>query len=333
MKIPGVLALLLAWFPVGPVAAAGESGPLVIYSGRGEAFVDDLIHRFEREANQPVQVRYGQTAELAATILEEGRHSPADVFFAQDSGALGALSRAGRLQPLPDDVIDAVEPRFRSPRRQWVGVAGRARVVVYNTRQLTEADLPDDLFGFCDSRWNGRLGWAPANGSFQAFVTALRVREGEARARDWLRGIQANAPRVYPKNAPIVAAVAAGEIDAGFVNHYYLFRFLAEQGESFPARNYHPRAGDEGALVNVCGVGVLDTARRPEAATRFIRFLLGPDAQQYLADQTYEYPLAGGARLNPLLPPLEQIKTPDLDLGQLEDLDGTLKLLQDVGIL
>lgn len=104
-------------------------------------------------------MRYGDTAEMAATILEEGKNSPADVFFAQDAGTLGALASQGRLQALPQPLLDQVDPRFRDPAGRWAGASGRARVVAYNTG-LTEADLPDSIIGFTDPQWRGRVGWA-----------------------------------------------------------------------------------------------------------------------------------------------------------------------------
>jgi iron(III) transport system substrate-binding protein len=308
------------------------SGDLTIYSGRSEELVGPLLAQFEAETGLNVEVRYGDTAQMAATILEEGQNSPADIYYGQDAGGLGALAKAGRLAALPDTLLNQVEPRFRSPDGLWVGISGRARTVVYNTNQLSEADLPDDIFGFCAPEWRGRLGWAPTNGSFQAFVTALRVVEGEDRAREWLSCIQANEPQVYPKNTPIVAAVGAGEIDAGFVNHYYLFRFLAEDPD-FPARNYSPRSGDVGAMVNVAGTGIVNTTDNRDAAEAFINFMLRQSSQEYFNIETMEYPLTGNLTLNPLLKPLSQIGTPDVDLSNLDDLPGTLELLQELGAL
>jgi iron(III) transport system substrate-binding protein len=308
------------------------SGDLTIYSGRSESLVGPLIEQFEQETGLNVEIRYGSTTEMAATILEEGTNSPADIYYGQDAGALGALAKAGRLSPIPEILLNKVEPRFRSIAGLWVGTSGRARTVVYNTNRLTEADLPDDIFGFCAPEWAGRLGWAPTNGSFQAFVTALRVAEGEDRAREWLACIQANEPGIYPKNTPIVEAVGKGEIDAGFVNHYYLFRFLAEEPD-FPARNYHPRSGGIGAMTNVAGVGIVDTTDNRVAAEALIKFLLRESSQQYFNSETNEYPLSADIALNPLLVPMSNIDTPDIDLSDLDDLEGTLQLLQELGIL
>lgn len=312
---------------------AGEGGTLTIYSGRNEELVGPLIEQFEQQSGIDVEVRYGDTAELAATILEEGDNSPADVFFAQDAGALGAVQAADRFEELSDEITGRVEERFRSEEDEWVGVSGRARVVVFNTATYTTTDLPDSIFGYTDPKFRGRIGWAPTNGSFQAFVTALRVLEGEDRAREWLEGIQANEPKVYENNTAVVNAVASGEIDVGFVNHYYLFRLLAENGEGFGARNYYFTNGDPGSLINVAGAGVLSTSDNKPAADQFVEFLLSDEAQQYFADETYEYPLVEGIEPNEALPRLDEIETPNINLSDLDDLQGTLQLLQDLGIL
>jgi iron(III) transport system substrate-binding protein len=315
-----------------PATPAATEGQLVIYSGRSESLIGPLIKTFETESGLRVSVRYGDTAEMAATILEEGRNSPADVFFAQDAGALGALAAVGRLQALPAEVLEQVPLHFRSSQGNWIGISGRARTVVYNTDLVAESELPDTIWGFTDPRWRSRLGWAPTNGSFQSFVTALRLLEGEERAREWLQAMIANDIKVYANNTAIVEAVIKGEIAAGFVNHYYVLRAQAERGGNLPARN-HFLAGDAGALVNVAGVGILDTARHPEAALSFVRFLLSPTSQRYFVEQTREYPLVAGIAPSPELKPLAELATPAIDLNNLSDLQGTLVLLQEVGAL
>lgn len=331
------LALALVAGACGDDDAGGDGGgdeaaELVVYSGRNEELIGPLIEQFEDETGIDVQVRYGDTAEMAAQILEEGSNSPADVFFGQDAGALGALAAEGRLQPLAQEQLDLVPPGLRDDEGDWVGISGRSRVVVYNTQRLTEADLPDSILGFTDPAWKGRIGWAPTNGSFQAFVTALRVLEGEDGARAWLEGIKANDVVAFDNNIAIVEAVAAGEIDAGFVNHYYLHRFLADD-PSYPAANKVYGGGDPGALVNVAGVGILDTVDHLDAANAFVDFLLSGEAQRYFADETFEIPLAGGVAPAPGVPTLDQLQPPELDLNDLDDLQGTLDLLTSVGVV
>ena len=245
------------------IEVASKPGSLVVYSGRSESLVGPIIDQFREATGIDVSTKYGGTGEIAATILEEGNNSPADVFFAQDPGGLGAVAQAGMFSVLPDDVTGLVSDWAQSPGGLWVGISGRARTLIYNTERLTEEDLPASIFDLTDPKWKGRLGWAPTNGSFQAMVTAMRVLWGEEKTKEWLEGIKANEPGVYPKNTPQVAAAAAGEIDIGLVNHYYLHRFLQEEGDAFGARNYHPTAGGPGSLVMVAGAGVLKTSREP----------------------------------------------------------------------
>lgn len=315
-----------------PTATADAETSITVYSGRSEELVGPLLEQFTEETGIEVEARYGDTAEMANLILTEGENSPADVFFAQDAGALGAVAREGLLSELPSELLDQVDPRFRSPTGEWVGVSGRARVVAYNTDTLAESDLPDSIFGFTDPEWDGRIGWAPTNGSFQAFVTALRVIEGDERTREWLEGIQANDPKVYEGNNPALDAVIAGEVDVAFINHYYLMRRLAES-PNVSAANYFLTGGDPGALVNVAGAGVLSTSDAPDPAERLIAFLLSDEAQAYFAQETKEYPLTDAVEADAELPPLSEIGTPEIDLSDLSDLEGTLELLQEVGIL
>lgn len=318
-----------------PVEVPADSGSLVVYSGRSEALVGPIIAQFSEATGIDVDVRYGSTAEIAALLLEEGANSPADVFFAQDPGGLGAVAKAGLFAPLSEEILSRVPERFRSPDGLWVGISGRARVVVYNTDALQPEDLPADIWDFTDPQWSGRIGWAPTNGSFQAMVTAMRTVWGDERTREWLVGIQNNEPVVFESNAPIVEAVGAGEIDVGFVNHYYLYRFLAEHGESFKARNHFLSGGGPGSLIMVAGAGRLANGKNEENAKRFLQFMLSPVAQQYFASQTYEYPLVEGTVTAPGLPPLAELDAMalEIDMADLDDLQGTTQLLQDVGVL
>jgi iron(III) transport system substrate-binding protein len=306
---------------------------VTIYSGRNEKLIGDLVAQFERATGIDAEVRYGDTAELAATILEEGDKSPADLFWAQDAGALGAVARENRLTALPDDLLQRVDARFRSKQGLWAGTSGRARVLVYNTEQLTEADLPASVFDLTDSKWKGKIGWAPTNGSFQSFVTAMRVLRGDDAARAWLEGIKANEPVTFEGNSPIVRAVGAGEIAVGLVNHYYLYEIKAEEGEDFPAANHFFAPGDPGNLVNVAGVGILRTAKHAEQALRFADYLLSWEGQAYFAERTFEYPLIEGVKPRADLVPLDEIQSPEIDLSDLADLQGTLQLLTEVGVI
>ena len=316
-------------------SAAGEPadedpGEITIYSGRGESLVGALLERFEAETGIRVKVRYADTAQLAVAILEEGDRSPADVYYAQDAGALGALAGAGALAALPGSVLDRVDARFRDAEGRWVGTSGRARVLVISPERVPNP--PSSIFDLTEPEWRGRVGWAPTNGSFQAFVTAMRQIHGDDVTEQWLRDMIANEVREYPKNSPQVQAVGDGELDIGLVNHYYLYRFLDEDPD-FAAANHFTDPGLAGALINAAGVGMLSASDNRGNALRFIEYLLGEHAQEYFREQTSEYPLAAGIAARSELTPLEQLDPPSLALTSLADLEGTLELLQEVGAL
>lgn len=325
----GVFALLTTW-GVG-LASAALAQTLTIYSGRGEALIGPLIEQAEQELGFDIEVRYGDTAELAATILEEGNNSPADLFFGQDAGALGALAQEGRTADIPEDLLSQVDERFRSPNGQWIGISGRSRVINYNTDLVEPSELPDSIWELTEPEWQGKVGWAPTNGSFQAFVTALRLVEGDDRALEWLEGMRDNGAVVYNNNTAIVEALGRGEIELGLVNNYYLYRFLAEDPD-FPVAQHYTR-GDAGSMINVAGVAILDTTDQQEEAEAFIRYLLTPEGQEFFAQETKEYPLVVGIDPPENQLTIDEINPPRIDLSDLADLEGTLELLQQVGVL
>ena len=325
-------------------AACGEGTPatapdepedvsLTVYSGRDEEFIGPLFERFQDDTGIELEVRYGDSAELAATILEEGEASPADVFVSQDAGALGVVAADGLLTEIDDEILQRVDERFRSPQGLWVGISGRARVIAYNTETVSGAELPDTVFDLTGPEYEGRVGFPPTNASFQAFVAAMIISEGEETTRDFLQGLADNEPRLFESNSDTVRAIAAGEIDLGLVNHYYRFEVEAEDGP-IPVENHFLAGGDPGALVNAAGAGVLATSEAREAAMRLVDYLTADEGQTYFATETYEYPVVPGVEPGEELVPLDEIESPAIDLSDLgETLEPALRLLAEVGLL
>lgn len=329
-----VVALVSA---VGLAACSSEGGDggdeLVIYSGRNENLIRPILERFENERDIKISVRYGDTAEMAAAILEEGENTKADVFISQDAGALAALAGRDLLGTLDEAALQVVAERFRDPDGRWVGVSGRARVYAYNTEAVQESELPEDVFELTGPEWKGRVGLPPANASFIAFVSALTEKHGAERTKQFLTDLKANGLKTYDNNLVTIEAVANGEIDLGLVNHYYLYSAFKERPE-LPVKNFFPGQKDgSGTFVNVAGVGILDGTDRREQADELVEFLLGTEAQEYFSEETTEYPLRDGVAADPQLPALASIKTIDVPLADLgEDLEATLDLIREVGL-
>jgi len=304
---------------------------LTIYSGRSEEFIAPFFANWEQESGIKLNIRYGDSAELAAQILEEGENSPADLFLSQDAGSLGAVSGAGLFTTLPAGVGAQIEDIYIAGNRTWIGVTGRARVFAY--RPSAVSVLPQSVTDLTKPSYKGRVGIAPSNASFQAFVTALINEKGAQLAENWLKAMKDNGAQIYLKNSAIVEAIDKGEIDLGLVNHYYTWEVSQALGRAIDVENGFFAPGDIGNLVNVSGVGILATSEKQEAAQDLINYLTSDLAQAKFVEDTHEYSLIPGAKAPASLPELKSIGSPKVDLASLEKVQATQDLLTKVGLL
>jgi iron(III) transport system substrate-binding protein len=308
-----------------------EPVTLTIYSGRGESLVGKLFEQIPDDAPFRVEVQYGKTAEMVTRLMTEGPQSPADIIFAQDSGHLGALSSRGLLAELSESTLSQVDPQFKDGEGRWVGTSGRLRVLVYNQDKLSEDQLPRSLKELADPKWKGKLGWAPTNGSFHAHVSALRHGWGDDETLDWLQAVQANLPTQYTKNSPQVAAAQNGAIELGWVNHYYLHR-LSKDGRK--AQNWSfPDSQDLGNILMVSGVGIRSGSPHKKAAEAFVSWLLSPTAQNYFAQEGFEYPTRPGISTHTDVPALQPGQLAQVNQDHLADLAPTRAMLAELGLL
>jgi len=326
------LAALVAALPAcGSSSSAEGDNAITLYSGRIGPIINPAIKQYEDASGTDVRTRFGDSPALAATLVEEGKNSPADLFFAQDAGSLDAVEKQGLLAKLPADILAMVPKQYRSATGSWVGTTGRSRIIAYSEK-LPQSELPDSPLDLTDEKWKGRVGWAPTNASLQGYITALRLVEGEAVAKRWLEGMVANDVQVYDSNIPVRDAIAEGEIDIGLINHYYVAEAVAEDPD-YPVKVHFP-PDDLGSLINVAGVGVLRSAGDDtQRALGFVRQMLSKETQTYFAESSKEYPLAAGVRAPAELVPLEDIPSPRVDLAKLGDQRGTLELMRETGAL
>jgi iron(III) transport system substrate-binding protein len=319
----------------GASTAPSQTSSLTIYSGRDQALVRPIMDRFTRETGITLNVRYASSAALATALVEEGRNSPADVYWSQEPGTLGLVAARGLLARLPQRTIGKVPSRFTTRSRRWVGTSARSRVLVYNTQRLRAAELPRSVWGLTNARWKGKIGIAPTNASFQAFLGATIHLFGEARVRAWLEGLKENDVSFYPSNTTVVQAVGRGDVEVGLVNHYYLYQLLADT-PSLPVRNHWFRDGDPGNLVLAAGVGIVSATGKAAAAQRFVDFLHSRWAQRFIArgPGAAEYPVIKGVPRRPGLPALATVRGPRYNLGRLSaDLAPAVRLLLEEGFI
>lgn len=303
---------------------------LTVYSGRSEEFIAPFFAEWEAESGIKLNIRYGDSAELAAQILEEGKNSPADLFLSQDAGSLGAVAQAGLFTELPKDVAMDIPAAYVAANREWVGVTGRARVYAYNPSLKT---LPESVSDLTGSTYKGILGIAPSNASFQAFVTALINEKGAAVAEEWLAALKKNDVKIYAKNSAIVEAIDKGDIKIGLVNHYYIWEVSEGLGRDINVKNGFFRTGDVGNLINVSGAGVMKSSKKYAAAQELINFLTSKKVQEEFVSKTHEYSLLEGSTAPEGLPTMGEIGAPPVDLDALKNVKATQDLLVKVGLL
>jgi iron(III) transport system substrate-binding protein len=319
-------------------ACAGSSSTdkpsLTLYSGQHEQTTALLAAAFERQTGIKVHIRSGDEATLGSQIEQEGSNSPADVFYTENTPVLEALSEKGLLAPVRPSTLAAVPARYDSAAGSWVGVSARDSVLVYNTSQISPAQLPSHILELADPKWKGKLGFAPSETDFQPLVTAIVKLDGLAAAERWLQGVKANG-KLYPDNEAAVAQVNNGESAFAPINHYYWYRLLDEVGRSGLHSALHQYAsGDAGDLVNVSGAAVLKSSSHQDNAQALLAFLVSRAGQEKIAhSQSYEYPLRPGVSSAPGLPPFAQLKPASLTPAELGNGRAALALEQKLGLL
>jgi iron(III) transport system substrate-binding protein len=327
------LGLVAAVAALLPMSACGGSDPdLVVYSGRSEPLFKPILEEFNEQTGLKVSVRFADTTDLAATLIEEGDKPRADVFVGQDAGALARLDERRLLAPYRSRALDAVPPRYRSPDATWTGLSARARVLIVNTEELGPAERPRSIFELTEPKWRGKVA-APntTNASWIGFVSALRLTEGEERARDWLEGMKRNDLAVLGSHTDVRNAVGSGEFAVGLVNHYYV-ELERREGTPVEAVFTDQQAGGLGTVINTASGGIVRNAPHPANARRLMDFLLSEKIQRELAGRNYEYPVVPGVPA-PGLRRLSELRVSEVPLADLgPEVDRTLALLREVGL-
>ncbi|AHG03718.1 iron ABC transporter substrate-binding protein [Halobacterium sp. DL1] len=309
-------------------------GKLNVYLGGGEGGrYENLLELFNRyydgfEATWSVQ----PSSQLAKQIEQEHENDTvrADVFWSVDAGSLAYVADAGATTQLSSEALSPVPDAFKTG--QWVGVAGRARAIPYNTEQFAASDIPTDVAAFAtDDRFSGAMGWAPTYGAFHSFVTAMRLQRGDEATRQWLQNMVDQNVARYDNEFLVSESAANGEIGAGFANHYYAIRVLARR-ENAPLGLAFTK-NDAGALVNVSGASVLGGSGKQDLANLFVRHLLSAEAQEFIATRGFAYPMISGVEPVGPLPTIDELEPPEIDLQKLSNVQPTLSMLRDVGIL
>lgn len=328
--LAGGVALLAA-----PFAARAASRDLVLYAAQHEQVVDMITKAFTKETGIRVKSHLGDAPEIANQIATEGKHSPADVFFTENSPELMLLDGRGMLAPVDKATLAEIPAKWSAPNGHWLGVLARDTILGYNPKLIAADALPKSLLDLAEPAWKGRVSFAPTDADTLPFIGAIVSLKGRPAALAWLKGMKANA-KVYDDDEGVIAAVERGAVATGIINNYYWYRLRTERGAAKMVSRLHRFApGDLGNLINVSGAGVLASSTNADAAQRFVAFLVSEPMQTALArsDVDFEYPLRPGVAANPLLEPLASLRPPPITIPEIGDDRVAARLLQEAGLV
>jgi iron(III) transport system substrate-binding protein len=326
-------------------ACASSAGPnsLLLYSGQHQQTTENLVAAFEHKTGINVQVRYNDEDQFADQIVAEGKNSPADVFYTENSPPLESLQEKGLLAPVDASTLAKTPGRYNSPAGDWIGVSARVSVIIYNPALISVSQLPTRVSQLAGPQYKGKLALAPGETDFQPIVTAYLRAYGKAATLAWLQKIGANAAgHVYPDNETIADDVNRGEAAFGIVNQYYWYRMRAEIG----AGNIHSKItyfapGDPGYVLDVSGAAILKSSKHQAAAQKFLAFLASKQAQEIIATPgtgssqslSFEYPLDDGVTSKAGETPFSQLSPYPITIGELGDGSTAIALMRQAGLL
>jgi iron(III) transport system substrate-binding protein len=310
---------------------------LTLYNAQHEQTTNAIITAFTRATGIKVRVLNSDEDVLTAQLEQEGSRSPADLFYTENSNWLAQLDDRGMLAPVAPATLAAVPRRDSAANGDWVGVSARVSGLIYSTRALSPAQVPTSVLALAAPQWKGRIELAPAETDFWPIVISVARARGDAAALAWLKGLKANAASNdnVPDNETLTSDVSGGHAAIAIINHYYYYRYLAEQGKGAVHSRFALLApGDPGYVEDVSGIGVLKSSRHPAEAQRFLAFITSAAGQEVLAHSaSYEYPLHAGVAAAPGMPPLATLRPNAFTPAELGTGLQAEQLLREAGLI
>ena len=326
-----IIAIVASVFGLPVMTAVADE--IVVYSARKEHLVKPLFDEFEKETGTSVKYITDKAGPLLQRLKAEGKRSPADLLITVDAGNLWHAAQEGVLQPVKSDVLDQIVPEhLRDPQGRWYGVTVRARTIVYNTQNVTDAELTtyEDLAG---EKWKGRLCLRTSKKVYNQSLVAMMIsRHGEEKTGQIVKGWVDNlALPPFSNDTKTIQAVQSGQCDVAIVNTYYFGR-LEDKGESQNAALFWPNQDSSGVHVNISGIGLTSHAPHKEKAVKFLEWMVSDKAQSMLANLNMEYPVASSVESSGIVKGWGSFKSDDINLAEAGRLQAqAVRLMDKVG--
>ena len=317
---------LAACMLVQPAIAADSVN---VYSSRGEPLIAPLLERFSEETGIAVNLVTADSKALMQRLHAEGRNSPADILLTVDAGNLTAAKTEGLFQPIKSKVLTSRIPaNLRDPENNWFGLSQRARVIIYNPKNVDVSNLKsyEDL---AKPEWADSICVRSSSNIYNQSLLASMIANSDVEtAEAWAKAVRGNMARKPQGNdrAQILAA-AAGECDLAIANTYYLGVMLngddAEQKAAAQAVELiYPNQDDRGTHVNVSGAGVTKFSPNRRNAIKLLEFLSSDEAQNWYAEVNSEFPTVPGVALSETVASWGEFKADTLNVTKLGEFNA-----------
>lgn len=243
--------------------AAEAKGPVTWYESSPSEQADQVLAAFAKRY-PGVKVRHIRLIggnELAVRSVQEmqARGYTGDVLT---GGADHIWQLGGR------GILDNVDfaglgvPKAMTPAPFALATAASVYVVAWNTRKVSEAEVPKTWEEVLDPKWNGRMGsWVRA-----AAFAQLAATQGQDAARAMLVRFVALKPMLFKSTFPLAQAVGAGEIDVG-IGFYHTTLPPMKAGAPLQMRSL------DIVPMHTIYSSVTRTARNPEGARLLLAWL------------------------------------------------------------
>ncbi len=330
--------VLLASSLVASFALAG--GEVNLYSQRHYDADKKLYAEFTKQTGIKVNVTKAKAGELISKLQKEGKNTPADLFIAADVANMHQAKSKGLFQSVDSKVLESAVPaHLQDKDNQWFGVTKRARVIVYVKDKVKPSELStyEDL---ANPKWKGAIKVRSSSNTYnQSLLASIIANDGEAKAKEWAKGVVANmaeAPKGNDRKQ--VVAIAKGIGKLAIVNTYYIGKMLNDKKDKVMKDSakkvaiFFPNQKGRGTHINISGIGMTKYAKNKANAKKFMEFLVSPKAQEIFAKANYEYPVVKGAKPSKLVASWGTFKEDKLSLEKVGELNAeAVKIFDQVG--
>ncbi|MBM4088630.1 MAG: extracellular solute-binding protein [Planctomycetes bacterium] len=293
---------------------------VVVYAALDAEFSQPLLEDFTRDTTVKVLANYDvestKTVGLVTRILRERRRPRCDVFWNNEILHTLRLQQQGLLEPHLFPAGQSLPPNYRASDGSWYGFAARARVLLVNTRLVSEPERPASILDLQDPKWNGRAGMAkPLFGTTATHASVLFATWGDARAREYFTNLKRNVA-VLSGNKQVAMAVGRGDLAFGITDTDDAIVEL-EQGR--PVAIVYPDQHDDGlgTLFIPNTLCIIKGGPHPMEARHLVEYLLTATVETKLAQgHSAQFPVLPGVSVGSRAAPPHPVRWMDADFQQ-----------------